>query len=612
MANLRGRSLRTAFVGCAPSLARLHEKLDWAFGSSPEKGSVRGVPGGGCVRPTEGEHRCAVIPCISASPVGPVFTYGSLSDTSPDQTGEVEEFGIRYFLSEWLSKLDDGKPSPEKEKTTWERFNQAEESCRRANATIRSWRETSYAPEINLARKICDMVLGPFNWDFAAKSFGWGPGATTRISRRKSDAAHKYCGTPQTTIGNAILADAVLKSNPLWSRELPDLTEEEGVGKCHIVPGNRIVTVPKNYKTDRTIAIEPCMNIYVQKGIGGYMRSRLSRYGIDLDDQSRNQRLALMGSLSGLLATVDMSMASDTISRAVVDLLIRPDWADALGQSRSPFGVLPSGEKIFYQKFSSMGNGYTFELETLIFYSLTLAVTHLLGLEVHRVSVYGDDVIVPSAAVDRLYGLLSFLGFTPNEKKSYAVGGFRESCGKHFFRGFDVTPFYVKKTPKSLLDLFKLHNQIFRYEKRAEVWLGAWRTERLREVRRWLRSFAPASWRRPSVLDGIGDGGFVGEFDEVLPVRAHRGWDGWFCKAIVAQPVHDEDVSSHGMLVKSLSLLERVSGKPRCLFTDAEESRVLPIKGERYRQAKIFISSSQARQQCTCSSCLLARGILAE
>jgi hypothetical protein len=611
MANLRGRSLRAAFVDCAPPLARIHERIVRALGAL-ERGSY-GEPGGGCVSPVTGRNGWPIIPCISAGPVGPVMLYGTLSgDFADGNVNEESEFGVRYFLEEWLSKLDDGKPSPAKAATTWDRFHQAEESCRTANHVIRSWRKSPYEQEINLARRICDTILGPFSWDFAAKGFGWGPGATTRIPRRKSDAAHKYCGTPQTTIGNAILANAVLKYNPLWSRELPDLTEDQGVGKCFIVPGNRIVTVPKNYKTDRTIAIEPDMNIFVQKGIGGYMRSRLQRAGIDLNDQTRNQRGAFIGSLSGLLATIDMSMASDTISRSVVDLLIRPDWADALGQSRSPFGVLPSGEKIFYQKFSSMGNGYTFELETLIFYSLSLAVTHLLGLEVARVSVYGDDVIVPSAAVERLNGLLSFLGFTPNEKKSYSTGRFRESCGKHYYHGHDVTPFYVKKPPTTLLDLFKLHNQIFRFEKRAESWLGPHRLAELKEVRRWLRSYAPARWRKPLLLEGIGDGAFVGEFDEVLPSRAPRGWDGWICDSIVTIPVHDESLDSHGLLVKSLGLLERSSGKPRCLFTDPEESRVLPVMGERYRVAKQFVSASLARQQCTCSSCLTARGILAE
>jgi hypothetical protein len=207
-------------------------------------------------------------------------------------------------------------------------------------------------------------LLGEFSWDDASVHFGWGPGASTRLPRRRSDAAFKYSGRPDTTIGNAILANACIMRSPLWQE---GLTFEEGSGYCSIVPGNRIITVAKNYKTNRTIAVEPCMNMYVQKGIGGLMRRRLKRAGFDLNDQTRNQRLALIGSFSGTLATIDMSMASDTVSYELVRLLAPSDWFEALEQCRSPVGVLPDGTRIWYHKFSSMGNGYTFELETAIF-----------------------------------------------------------------------------------------------------------------------------------------------------------------------------------------------------------------------------------------------------
>jgi hypothetical protein len=428
-----------------------------------------------------------------------------------------------------------------------------------------------------------------------------------------SDAAHKYSGTPHATIGNAILANAVLAFNPLWGRELPDVGEE-GLGKVKIVPGNRVVTVPKNYKTDRSIAIEPDMNIYVQKGIGSLMRNRLAGIGCNLNDQTRNQRLAQMGSFAGRLATIDLSMASDTISRAVVESLIRPDWLEALGQCRSPFGVLPSGEKIFYQKFSSMGNGFTFELETLIFLSLAYAWAQLHGEEVSRISVYGDDIIVPSTMAEPFCGLLAFLGFRPNEKKSYWMGPFRESCGKHYYSGYDITPFYVKKPPKTLIDLFKIHNQIWRYVVRCQEWLGPERSKRLMEVCKWLRSYAPARWRKPSIIDGIGDGAFVGYFDEVLPQRAPHGWDGWVFKTFLSLPTLDE-ISSHGLLVKSLARLEagERSQERHQLFSDSwipllgaslvvdddTMVEVLPVKGRRYASGKVCLSTSQLHRQCS-------------
>jgi len=381
-----------------------------------------------------------------------------------------------------------------------------------------------------------------------------------------------------------------------------------------IVDGNRVITVPKNYKTDRTIAVEPDMNIYVQKGIGGVIRNRLRAIGVNLDDQTKNQRLAKIGSISGRLATIDLSMASDTISRLIVKKLIRSDWLDALGQCRSHFGVLPSGEKIFYQKFSSMGNGYTFELETLIFLSLALAHAKLHGEEVDRISVYGDDIVVPSTMAAGFCGLLSWCGFTPNPKKSYSSGPFRESCGKHYYSGYDITPFYVKKYDSSLRSLFKIHNQIWRYQDRC-VWLGTERRKALLDVCKWLRNYAPACWRKPLIVDGFGDGAFVGYFDEVLPnkVRIHpskpeHDWDGYWFHSVLELPVLDEDISHHGLLVKAVARIDRKKnpaiyvlgyGYGPSLLKDDEAVEVLPISGRRYVSGKFFVPASQVHRQCT-------------
>jgi hypothetical protein len=481
----------------------------------------------------------------------------------------------------------------------------AESSCFETNQRLsREWASSPWQQEISLATKIVAKILGRFDWDEAARGFGWGPGATTRLTRRKADAAYKYSGTPHATIGNAILANTVIRWSPLWARELPELTEDEGVGYVKIVAGNRIVTVPKNYKTDRTIAIEPDMNMFVQKGIGSVIRSRLKRVGVDLNDQSRNQRLARVGSVAGTLATIDLSMASDCLSRSLVELMTPSEWLDALGQCRSPFGILPSGEKIFYQKFSSMGNGATFELESLIFYSLAMACALLMGEEVDRVTVYGDDIVVPSTVAPRLMGLLSYVGFTPNVKKSFYTGKFRESCGKHYYAGHDITPFYVKRAPKTLVELFLLHNQLFRYLNRMR-WLSDEKRSALRDVCTWLRRFAPAAWRKPVIVDGMGDGGFVGCFDEVCPTPCRRGWDGYRCKSIIAEPAQ-EFIDSPGLSLKSLARLEKVFardsvlGVSRAVFEDAPgDSEVYPIKGQRYVVGTVFVSRSQLHRQCT-------------
>jgi hypothetical protein len=88
-----------------------------------------------------------------------------------------------------------------------------------------------------------------------------------------------------------------------------------------------------------------------------------------------------------------------------------------------------------------MGNGATFSLETLIFASILDACCgHA------RYSVYGDDLIVPRDNVARVIMALKYVGFIVNTDKSYTDGPFRESCGKDYYRGTDITPFYLRST----------------------------------------------------------------------------------------------------------------------------------------------------------------------
>lgn len=202
-------------------------------------------------------------------------------------------------------------------------------------------------------------------------------------------------------------------------------------------PVNRVQVVPKNYQTHRTIACEPDGNLPLQLAFDMYAKQRLRRKGINLSDQSRNQRMAYEGSVSGFYATIDLSSASDTVAYNTVAWLFPHPWFRYLCAIRSSFykGSFGTGK---YQKFSSMGNGATFCIETLIF----AALCHAVGAT--DFSVYGDDIIIPVEYVDSLYKALNFFGFIVNQDKSFSHGPFRESCGKHWFSGIDVTPFYVR------------------------------------------------------------------------------------------------------------------------------------------------------------------------
>jgi hypothetical protein len=97
-----------------------------------------------------------------------------------------------------------------------------------------------------------------------------------------------------------------------------------------------------------------------------------------------------------------------------------------------------------------MGNGFTFELETLLFLALAWVSTELSDetpVFKENLTVFGDDIIVPVKALRLLENALRFCGFEPNPEKTFGDGPFRESCGGDFFLGEDVRPYFLKEVP---------------------------------------------------------------------------------------------------------------------------------------------------------------------
>lgn len=263
-------------------------------------------------------------------------------------------------------------------------------------------------------------------------------GATARGSRRNSRPFMKIHKRQ----------DCTPKARPY----IEALAKSFGLEKCvraRSMLWNRVEFVPKTFKTSRTIACEPGGNIPFQLAFDRYAKARLYRFGINLRCQSHNQNLAKRGSIDGSLSTIDISSASDSVALNTVAWLFPHDWFEYLSNFRSPYGRLPDGTLLRYSKFSSMGNGSTFAIETLIF----AAACYACGSKAF--SVYGDDIIVETELYRDVVKLLSFLGFRVNLDKSFAEGPFRESCGGNFYSGVDVTPFYLREHPKG--KPFKCH-----------------------------------------------------------------------------------------------------------------------------------------------------------
>jgi hypothetical protein len=294
--------------------------------------------------------------------------------------------------------------------------------------------------------------------------------------------------------------------------------------------------VPKNAKTHRVIAKEPHVNSYLQKGLGGLIRKRLRDVaGVDLNDQTRNQRLARHGSLTGELATIDLSGASDTISSELVKFLIPDRWFKLLDATRSKQGLF-EGSWIHYEKFSSMGNAYTFELESLIFWALCKATLHVLG-QGQTLSVYGDDLIVPSSTFGLVVTVLEYAGFSTNDKKSFSSGPFRESCGQDYFQGVGVRPIFQKEEISNVESLYRSANSLRRYAHRRNNNYGC--DSRFAKAWKQIVSYVPKP-ARIFIPDGFGDVGIIGSWDEAAPIRPRgktQGWEGWFFRALIRQPV---------------------------------------------------------------------------
>lgn len=218
------------------------------------------------------------------------------------------------------------------------------------------------------------------------------------------------------------------------------------------VSRNRLALVPKNWKTHRMIACEPSGLLPFQLAFDAFIKGRLKRlHGIDLSNQDLNKDMARLASVFDNWATIDLKMASDTLSIALVKWLVTSEWWDVLKRLRSPNWV-SDGRAGVYAKFSSMGNGCTFGLETLIF----AACSHAVGSK--SLCVYGDDIVIESERADDLVALLRFVGFRTNIDKSFINGPFKESCGGDFVCGVDVTPHYLKELPKHGTELCHLVN----------------------------------------------------------------------------------------------------------------------------------------------------------
>lgn len=374
---------------------------------------------------------------------------------------EAEYFAANYLSLEYLSKYNDESVCPASERASRAKDKWLATELKNAitNRTLSErdlgWNilpRITYQSFLRFARRLAADILGPLRDEVVLGAFSGG--ASTEHRRTKSHPAFKFSDKADTTAAASRYVDNIYHLSPL-------LRQYQTFSSLSEVEGAVLFTVPKKTDIDRCACKEPTFNMYLQKGVGGHIRRRLRRFGLNLNDQSVNRNLARLGAQDNSLCTIDLSSASDTITIEAVKAILPTEWFQYLDDIRS-HSVRVDDRYYRTEMFSSMGNGFTFELESLLFYVLARTTMFFEGIP-GVVSVYGDDIIAPSKGYDMLTWVLESFGFQVNLDKSFHNGPFRESCGGHYHSFEDVTPFYLKREATRLTDVIRVANQLRRW-----------------------------------------------------------------------------------------------------------------------------------------------------
>lgn len=458
----------------------------------------------------------------------------------PSMYEEPRHFALDYLVTEIMRKNPDIPLGVDRAQVALDSFKESEAQCARTNERLLkdppSWLETT--------RQRISSIVGPLSHrdlEKIQKRMRFGPGASTGVSGTGSSLSDKYDKPFHMTTGLLPYYKCLIGER-WW--------EHHRRSKHEIVPGNKFTTVPKSAKTDRGICVEPTLNMYVQLGIGSFLRERLKRFGVDLNSQDRNRHLA-REAYSKELCTIDLSAASDSVSRNLVLLLFSERWVELLSICRSDFSEIDSNTIIELEKWSSMGNGYTFELETLIFYAV--CATFIPLEDMHHVNVYGDDIVIPRKYSAAVIDALNDLGFKVNHQKSFLAGNFFESCGHDYFRGHNVRPFYLKGRKDKIPYAAQIANKLRVYAHRLN---GEWSCDvTFKPLWKHLVRKTPRIWRRCKVPLSFGDTGIISSFDEARPPRAFDGIEGWAVRHIDMVPVQKRK-NTLGVLFAAFARLE--------------------------------------------------------
>jgi len=353
----------------------------------------------------------------------------------PFPNTEHNSFPEEYALYALFRKNPKPDIGVDRVQAAYDSFFAGELSCKGTNELIR--RAVAEKPQLSLAvhpriihgiQHFISRVLGDVGkqlHDFQALT-RFGPGATTHCTSKNLTLYKKLTSSQGMTPRLAALYDPLVSSFDTfhgWN------ALEYGVrGTCSgtvITHGSKAATALKNAFTDRFIGSEPCVNMRHQLAAGALMRRRfLSVLHMDLSTQADKNRALVRRAQRDGKCTIDLKNASISNALMMVRFFLSraPGWCHLLELFRSPY-MNVRGTWIELEMFSSMGNGYTFELETLLYLSIARQFDP-------DSQVFGDDIICSQESAADVIRCLSVFGLETNATKTFLAGSFfRELWG---------------------------------------------------------------------------------------------------------------------------------------------------------------------------------------
>lgn len=395
-----------------------------------------------------------------------------------------EQYAMMALRKSFLKKFHNGERSSQRDQRALDLFMKVNGSC------------LDYSPEKVVCTEAEAIALGEaksFIYDFfypndgqgdqlltlrkISEGFGVGPGAS--VGAETETFYSKVANGPLTSTSEDLidLYNQAIYFNQLWAGCEKSRSTKFGY---KIVQGSRLGFVPKSTEISRTICTEPVLNMMFQKGIATLIESRLSSsLGIDLKtQQKRNRWLALLGSKTGRFGTIDLSSASDSMSNSLVAEFFPPAVTRWLARTRCDKTILPDGSLLELHMVSSMGNAFTFPLQTLFFSALVYGAYRAHDIKFIRsradqqgnFAVNGDDIIVEAQCYNTVVRLLSICGFAVNVNKSFNSGLFRESCGHDYYCGYNVRGVYLQFLQHAG-DFYSAINRLNRWSARHRIGL---------------------------------------------------------------------------------------------------------------------------------------------